>query len=235
MNSKCPISLSLTHYNRYTFIVDAIVRILGDDRISEIIISDDCSTDGSYEKLVQRFSNHPKVKLFRNEKNLDCYKNKFMAVSRASCAWTILFDSDNIMTPAYLDALWALPEWKENTIYCPEWAMPHFDYRAFSGKTFDRLNVRHFINSKSFLTALNTANYFINRARWMSVFDAKTNPNTSDSIYQNYNWMRAGGRLMIVPNLRYEHRVHVDSHFKKNWKKTPHLGRQIETMIRLLR
>lgn len=235
MDPSCKITLAFTHYNRFAFIVEAFAQVLDDPRIGEIVISDDCSTDDSYHRLQRQFKRSPKVKLFQNGKNLDCYFNKREAMERATSEWVILFDSDNVITPKYLDCIYALSTWDEWTAYCPEFAEPDFNYTSFAGHTVNRRNLHHFVRSKVFLTALNTCNYFVNRKHYLEVWDGSVNPHTSDSIFQNYNWMVKGGSIMIVPGLRYMHRIHAGSHYRENVHKTGTFARFMENQLRRLR
>jgi len=249
------ISLAITHFNRYAFLLECIAQVKDDPRIAEIVISDDASTDGSYEKLVESFRDLPKVRLFRNEKNLDCYFNKQKAVERAMGEWVILFDSDNILSKAYLDALFALEGWDPQTVYCPEFAEPSFDYRSWSGQIISSKNVAALMtppapsappvpnrarggrtplrpNKTNFGCLLNTCNYFVHRASYLEVWDGSVNPHTADSIYQIYNWLRSGRQLMVVSGLRYFHRLHDGSHYKLNHHLTKGFDRVVEDKLR---
>ena len=230
------ISLALTHYNRFKLLLEAIREVQDHPAISEIVISDDASTDGSWERLLRHFRTNSKVKLFRNERNLDCYANKAKAVERATCDWVILFDSDNILPLAYLETLLnKIPIWCPNSAYLPVFASPHFDYRAFTGLIVTRQNVAQFMGQRGFTTALNTANYFFNRNEYLKVWDGSVNPHTADSIYQNYRWLKAGNTLVFVRDLTYFHRVHSQSHYKLNCRKTGTFAREIETKLRNMR
>jgi glycosyltransferase involved in cell wall biosynthesis len=232
------ITLALTHFNRFTLIREAIAQVKDDNRISEIVISDDASTDGSYEKLQEVFKLCLKVKLYQNTKRLDCYANKHAAVSRATNKWVVLFDSDNVMPPAYLDTLFRINRkgtgWQKNEAYLPVQAQPHFDYTAFSGCVIDRTNVRRYLDRKHFMTALNTANYFFHRDEYLRVWDGSVDPHTADSIYQNYRWLEGGNTLVFVSNLVYFHRVHADSHYKQNVHKTGNFAKHVELELRKL-
>ena len=99
------LSFCVTTYNRFNLTIQSFEKILDDERVSEIVISDDCSTDGSYEKLVDFFKGNEKVKIFRNERNVDCYVNKRIAIELATNKWCILGDSDNVFTKDYLDKI----------------------------------------------------------------------------------------------------------------------------------
>lgn len=231
------VTLALTHYNRFKLLVESFSQVLGDPRISEIVIVDDCSTDGSFQKIEEQFRNVPKVRVYQNSLNLDCYLNKREAVRKASNDWVILFDSDNIMTKAYLDALFRWPSWsswQSNTFYCPDFAQPHFDYRAFSGQFVDRFNIRTYIEKPMFECALNTANYLVPKKGYLEVFDDSVNPHTSDTIFQAFNWIRKNGILAFVPGLQYSHRIHDGSHYKKNNHKTGAFADQVKRSLKAL-
>lgn len=230
------ISLVIPHFNRYAMLLDCVQHVLDDPRIVEICISDDHSLDGSFEKLMKWAGKFwPKVSLYRSEQNRDCYFNKHRGVQLAKHDWVILFDDDNVMPTAYLDTLEDLPTWETDTVYCPEFAEPHFDYRAFSGITITRQNVASLMSRPHFTTALNTANYFFHRETWLGVWNNCSNPHTADSIYQAYRLLAAGKKLYITPGLQYFHRVHAGSHYKNNVHKTGLLTKQIEDKLRALK
>lgn len=235
MASYCNISLVIPHFNRFAFLLECVQGVLEHPRIDEICISDDCSTDGSYEKLQSWAETQPKVRLQQNTLNQDCYINKHQSVSMARNKWVILFDDDNVIGLDYVDVLCALPEWKENTVYCPEFARPHFDYRAFSGTMVTRHNVSSLMKSKHFPTVLNTANYFFSRDTYLYNWDGTVNPHTADSIYLAYRLLAAGKRLYVTPGLHYFHRVHDGSHFKRENYKTGKFAAEIETKLKSLR
>lgn len=232
------VSLAIPTYNRFDFLTECISYVIDDPRIGEIVVSDDASTDGSYEKLQTLFKSHPKVKLFRNGSNVDCYRNKALAVERATLPWVILFDDDNVLPKDYLDTLygkiWEVT-WQEDTVYCPDYAEPYFDYTAFGGSLVNRSNVAEFMKKPHFSTALNTANYFFHREHWLRVWDSLVEPNTADSIYQAYRLLSGGCQLMFVRGLRYFHRVHEKSHYKLNVHRTGNFASKVEEMLRQLR
>ncbi len=67
------------------------------------------------------------------------------------------------------------------------------------------------------------------------MWDGSVNPHTADTIYQNFNWLRAGKQLVIVKGLRYFHRVHDGSHFKLNRKKTGSFAAEVEQKLSMLK
>jgi glycosyltransferase involved in cell wall biosynthesis len=216
------ISIAIPTYNRYRMTMDAINAIAFDERVSEVVISDDASTDNSYEELKTQCSLAPKVKFFQNEANQDCYWNKRIAIEHCTNDWCILLDSDNIIDTTYLDKLFNIPEWKTDTIYTPSFAKPHFDFRAFAGVTIHRNNVAQLMTQfPNMEVCLNAANYFVNREEYILCFDASKDPVTSDSIFTCYNWLHSGNQIHVLPGLEYEHRIHEGSHYQKNVNRTP--------------
>jgi len=230
MDPNQKVTLTITHWNRFPMLVECVAGVRSDPRIGEIVISDDASTDGSWEQMQEFFKHNDKVKLFRNETNLDCYRNKAEALRRSQ-GWCILFDSDNIITADYLNVLYALPVWDAKMAYCPDFAEPEFDYRSFAGMTFDLRNISLHALDRRFRCALNTANYFMHRDDYLEVWDGTVDPHTADSIYQNYNWIKSGRRLHIVKGLRYRHRVHDQSHYKLNIGKTGRFHQEVEMKL----
>jgi glycosyltransferase involved in cell wall biosynthesis len=218
------ISLCLTNYNRTDLLFESFAQVIDDPRLDEIVISDDCSTDENFMSVYTKFKDVDKVKIYRNERNLDCYLNKAKAIERAKNEWVIIFDSDNILTKEYLDRIENLIEagLNRNTIYQPEFAKPHFNFEFLSGQMINCSNVGSIISRfPNTNTMLNAMNYFVNRDEYLRVFDYGANPVTSDSIYQNFRWLDAGNFIYVVPGLQYEHRIHEGSHYRINERRTP--------------
>jgi len=226
------ISLCITTYNRTDLLFDSFAQVLDDPRISEIVIVDDCSDEVVWKSINNRLDeskefliSRPKIKLYRNDKNLDCYRNKREAISKATNEWCILLDSDNVITPDYLHAIDYMDKFlgglHASFAYQPSFAKPHFDFRAFEYNGYDRSNVAQYMDIPNFETMLNAMNYFVSRDEYLRVWDGSIDPVTSDSLYQNYRWLEAGNSIYVVPGMHYEHRVHDGSHYKNNVKRTP--------------
>lgn len=227
------ISICIPTYNRTDLLFESYSKVIDDPRVSEIVIVDDCSTDQVWVKMCNTIRNHPKIKLYRNEKNLDCYRNKREAVSKATNEWVIILDSDNIIDINYIDKIFApkqipisghmIPEnhFTFDTIYQPSFAKPHFNFKKYEGMLIMKDNVSKYVNDPTFTTMLNAFNLFVNRDEYLRVWDGNVDPVTSDSIYFNYKWLEAGNSIYVVPGMEYEHRVHEGSHYKNNVRRTP--------------
>lgn len=226
------ISVAIPTFNRFEFLRECVNDILTDDRVDEIVIVDDASEPGFYCQIVDWASRIPKIKTFRNVKNLDCYANKAQAVSHCTNDRVILFDSDNILTTAYIDKIYEQSPWEPNTVYCPTFARPHFDYTQLDGQIISRSTVRHLMGNDTFKTALNTANYFVPREAYLQCFNPNASPYTADSIYMAYRFLDAGYMLAFIKGLHYDHRVHDGSHYKNNVHKTGNFAIQTEMKLK---
>lgn len=217
------ISLCIPTHNRTGLLFDAFREVVTDDRVSEIIIVDDASDDEIFTTVAWYCKDIPKVKLFRNERNIDCYRNKREAISKASNEWVIIFDSDNVISKAYIDRIENLyvAGLNQNTLYQPSFAEPNFNFTSYEGLLIDKKNIGQFMHNGTFQTMLNAMNYFVNRDEYLKVWDASVDPVTSDSIFQNFNWINSGRNIYVVPELKYHHRVHSGSHYQNNVRRTP--------------
>ena len=228
------ITLCLTTWNRDSMTFDAFRQVLNDDRISEIVIVDDCSDERIYNNLAFMVNGIGKVKLYRNDTNLGCYHNKRKSVELAQNEWVIVFDSDNILTKEYLDAIEPLSYIPKTTLYQPEFARPHFDFRKFSGTVVSAFNVKNYMRLQHFTTMLNAMNFFINRDEFLKIPHRKEETWTADSIYFNYLWLKAGNKIYVTPGMQYDHLVHNGSHYKANVHKTGNFYNEVERMLKEL-
>ena len=217
------VTLAITTYNRMEMTANSFAKIAHDDRISEIVIVDDHSTDQIFEVLGELVLDNPKVKLYRNEKNLGCYHNKRRAVELSTNEWVILFDSDNQIDSSYLDAI--VFEKNPKHIYAPDFAKPHFDYRHFAGAKITWDKIKHYSHQKRFDCLINTCNFMVNREEYLRVFDQEMiEPWTADTLYFNYCWLKAGNTIHVVEGMQYDHLVHDGSHYQEHVRKTGNLA-----------
>lgn len=213
MNNKTKISICIPYYNRADMVMDTINAVYNDPRISEFILCDDCSPTGDYKKLLANTSGMKKVKIYRNVVNFHVQHNKRNALSFAENDWVILLDNDNVIDTAYIDRLYKLREWDPNIIYHPSMAAPNFDYSEFANIHITRDNAPAFAPKNIFVTLLNTNNYFVNKKRYLSVYQYNSECRGADGIYNAYNWMNNGGAIFVLPDHPYKHRVHESSAF----------------------
>jgi glycosyltransferase involved in cell wall biosynthesis len=211
-NSTRSISVAIPHYQRGKKIHVTLKNILKDKRIKEIVILDDGSSREEFQNLVDNLSQFSgKIKLFRREENLGILRTKIQVVSLCTNEWVILLDSDNSIFSQYLNAIFRLPKWNENTIYCPDFAYPNFDFRALSGEIMDFQKFSNLDVQRSG-AFMNDGNYFFNKINFLNALlpysDFKA---LADVIFANYIWLSQGNKLEVLHNAPYFHRVHPGS------------------------
>lgn len=217
------ISIAVTTYNRPNT-VRAFEKVLNDERIDDIVVVDDCSNLQSFRKLKENIislNQKQKIRLFRNNKNLDCYRNKRRAVSLADNESVIVLDSDNVIDKSYLDAIdnWGF---NELAVAQPSFAKPHFDFRALAGKVITRENVAEYLMQIPVTEVmLNAMNFLVNKHAFLAFSDEGVDPVTSDSLFWNANFLRNGGEIHVIEDMHYDHPISEDSHYKLNNRRTP--------------
>ena len=144
------ISICIPTWGRVQMTIESFYDVYNSDKVSEIIIVDDTSDIEIYEDLKLMCDALPKVKLYRNLTNQDCYRNKMTSVSFATNEWVVLLDSDNKIDQSYLDIIFDL-HWERNCSYMPSFAAPSFNYNQFAGNIITKENVSQLIG-KHFLT-----------------------------------------------------------------------------------
>lgn len=103
------ISIAMATYNGAKYIPEQLDSILGQTfQNFELIICDDCSSDGSTEILDRYSSNDSRIKVFKNKKNIGFKKNFEKAISLCSGEYIALSDQDDIWMPDHLDFLYHL-------------------------------------------------------------------------------------------------------------------------------
>uniref|UniRef100_A0A6C0JNP8 Glycosyltransferase 2-like domain-containing protein n=1 Tax=viral metagenome TaxID=1070528 RepID=A0A6C0JNP8_9ZZZZ len=219
------ISLAIPYYNNSDYILEAINSSISDDRVNEIIICDDKSNDiDNLENILNKINNN-KIKIFKNKTNLGCYHNKIETISKCTNEWAILLDSDNIINKDFIDTLFNIPEWDNNTIYHPCWAKTfpsdpstHLDYRCFTNKTINKLFYLENFENNNFQCLINNCNYFLPVNNFINCMNKYNNYSREymdvlDSAVLFTNWLCNEKCFVVVDNLIYNHRLHPKSNF----------------------
>jgi len=199
---KRKISLVLTNYNRY----DSIIRLISNVTLfDEVVINDDCSEISLFNKLKDFCVGKPNIKLYRNDTNVGAFHNKYIAMTKATNDWCVLFDSDNLLQNSYVETLLGIPTWDEDTIYQPSSFGP-FNFIKYEGTTFSK--------SSDLLLDLgalfNGGNYFVNKNKYISVVGGWESIIKYVEVHSLlYLWLLDNGKFNVTPGLNY---VHVTSH-----------------------
>lgn len=209
------LSLAITTFNRLEFTLNSFAEIYDDERIDEIVISDDCSDMDCYKAMLEYTKNLPKIRLHRNVSNQGCYINKYIATSLCKNDFVIIFDSDNVLTKDYLNAIEKYYPLSENTIYAPDFLMPTFNYNHFAGQIINNSNVSYYTEMKLFDCLINSCNYVVPRKNFCNTFDLTTKKYADDTAYINLVWLQHGGEIFVVPDMQYYHTIHDKSHYQQ--------------------
>jgi glycosyltransferase involved in cell wall biosynthesis len=227
------ISLCITTYNRFEMLMESFAQVLNDDRISEIVIVDDCSDITIYDKILASTFDMSKVRLIRNSENLGMSLNKRKAIEAAKNDWCIIFDSDNVIGPDYLDAMFPITlPLDHTTIYCPSFARPRFDFRKYEG--WHILHAGNMMQESMGECFFNCCNYMVNRDEYLRVYEHNPAMKGTDTIWFNYLWLKARNSFYVVPGMEYIHRVHDGSGFLQDCSYNMKRAKEIKELIKAL-
>lgn len=100
------ISVAMTVYNGEEYLRQQVESVLGQTvRDIELVIVDDCSTDGSWALMNELSQGDKRIRIFRNDRNLGFKRNFERAISFCSGEYIALSDCDDIWEPYHLEAL----------------------------------------------------------------------------------------------------------------------------------
>ncbi|WP_316735286.1 glycosyltransferase family 2 protein [Pedobacter aquatilis] len=100
------VSVALCTYNGEKFIIEQLESIINQTYVNlEIIIIDDCSTDNTYELLINLIKGLPNIKLERNTQNIGFTKNFEKAIGYCQGDFIAISDQDDIWNLNKIDVL----------------------------------------------------------------------------------------------------------------------------------
>lgn len=105
------VSVLIPVYQRVELAVEAIDCALAQDYNNiEIIIGDNCSKDGTYERLLALYKHRNNVLLFQNEDNLGAVRNWERCLAKANGKYIKFLWSDDLMSKDYISSTVELME-----------------------------------------------------------------------------------------------------------------------------
>ncbi|MBA3766784.1 MAG: glycosyltransferase family 2 protein [Acidobacteria bacterium] len=99
------VTVAMPAYNAAPYVCEAVESVLAQDYDQyELIVMDDASRDATW-KYLKRYSKHPKVRLFRNRRNLGvgATRNRITCLSRGE--YITPCDADDLLLPEALRRL----------------------------------------------------------------------------------------------------------------------------------
>ena len=98
------VSVIIPAYNAERYVESAVRSIMEQTYTNlDILVTDDCSTDGTFPILQKLAAEDSRIKLFRNEQNLKIVKTLNNMVSAAQGKYIARMDADDISLPARIE------------------------------------------------------------------------------------------------------------------------------------
>jgi glycosyltransferase involved in cell wall biosynthesis len=232
-----------THQDRIKWYIHIIKKLY--DVVDEFIVLEDNPTDLIYQKAEEALKGLKKVVHLRNQdlgftENQGPFKNKLQAVALCHSEYVAILDSDNQFGVKFIDAFKkaALHTMPGNVVYCPQKALPRFDFSKYTGQVFSLNNAGYFMKDGPFQVLMNTGNYIVRRDKYFEILKPLHNekiPHCCDVIYANYHILKAGGTMCVVDGMKYGHLDHPGSTYRQNVGKEPEETLKWQNMVRTLK
>lgn len=97
------VSFAVIAYNREKYIRECMDSILQQNIEKEIICIDDCSTDNTYEILIEYQQKYPEVTVYRNETNKGTVITRYEGMRRCNGEYMLFIDADDKVIGSYSD------------------------------------------------------------------------------------------------------------------------------------
>ena len=92
------VSIIIPVYNRKKLVVESVESALIQGYGNfEVVISDNCSNDGTWEECIRRYESDPRVVLVRNSENIGPVPNWLAAALAASGDYVKILFSDDLL------------------------------------------------------------------------------------------------------------------------------------------
>lgn len=96
------VSICVPAYNATRYIAETVRSILAQDYSNiELLIQDNCSTDGTWEMLQDLAARHPQISIQQNGRNVGMVGNFNRVVNRACGEFVMVMGSDDLLEPAF--------------------------------------------------------------------------------------------------------------------------------------
>jgi glycosyltransferase involved in cell wall biosynthesis len=103
MSGQPRVSILIPTYNHGRFIAEAIDSVLHQRYPQlEVVVTDNASTDDTERIVRQRYAGEPRVRYFRNERNLGMVPNGNVALGRARGTFVGWLPSDDLLLPEHV-------------------------------------------------------------------------------------------------------------------------------------
>lgn len=98
------VSILIPVYNRRELVKESIESALSQTwENTEIIVVDNCSTDGTYEELCRCYGDNTKIRLYQNSSNIGPVNNWKVCLEKASGKYVKILFSDDLIGPEFIE------------------------------------------------------------------------------------------------------------------------------------
>ncbi len=188
------------HSRRSGFIRDILLNICSDSLVSEIVINDDCTDEKGYQELLEVTNLYSKVRVYRNDKNIGAFHNKYKTVSLCKENRILLLDSDCVIKREVLPLICGYGI-LEGVILCPSKFVPIFDFSLFNGEMFQASFVGQFLDG-DLIGFFNMGNYAFNRENYLScleqAYKSEFNPLAIDVVHASTILLAKGLKFFVL-------------------------------------
>lgn len=200
-------SILIAHYNNYTYFRDCYESILKQTHQNfEIILVDDASTDGSFEKIKDYTLADSRVKCFKNETNKGVGFTKRKAAELASGEICGFIDPDDAITPNAIES--AIQQYKNEKTVAVYSTLAMCDQQLNFKKNFAPSKQVKNGDAKFFNIFLEVNHFFTFRKSAYQKTDG-INPNITSAVDQDlYLKIYDTGNVKYIPEANYLYRMH---------------------------
>lgn len=216
------LTIAIPTMRRWTFLKDSLPLMLEREEVGEIVVCDETGEDAD---MLENHLQHPKLRVIRNEQRLGIYHNKRKALSLATYPLVAVLDSDNVFPDAWFDTLaeHANPELKDLCYGSPMFQSIHTETgkawmpcKSFNGMRLDKTNWNSFLHRPFWNHLMNDGNWVVPRdaIRCLPELVPKEYEAAAmycDAMYMLRCFIENGYTMYYVPDLSYNHLVHVGS------------------------
>lgn len=206
-------SIVIPAYNCESYVARSIESVLAQDFQSwELMIVDDCSQDYTGEILKKYAAVDPRIRVLRNERNLNISGALNRGISEARGKWIVRLDSDDFFYPHYLQTLRRKVETLEgNNHFVSAWitVVDEFGKKILDVRLPDAETIHKMMKIENFLYHPATS---FPRELWRSVggYPEKT-PAMAEDTAMWLRFFKAGAVLHMIEEPLVHYRIHYSN------------------------
>lgn len=128
------ISVVIPIYNGKEYIKETVDSILAQSILGEVILIDDCSSDGSYDYIMKLYGGIPLVSILKNESNQGFCKTANRGIECAKSEFVLVMGQDDLLDETHCENMLSCMSDDVNMVFCD------YDLIDGVGKVIDSTN-----------------------------------------------------------------------------------------------